>query len=108
MIIKICWPALKSFISARVFYFPAYSFMSITFVEQFDSVLNLIRQVQQRALRAVNAELVDLYWRVEQYVSDKIAQAEWGDATVQELANHLRQKEPTLRGFDRRNLYRMR
>ncbi|GAB4048198.1 PDDEXK nuclease domain-containing protein [Spirosoma litoris] len=82
--------------------------MSVTFVEQFDNVLDLIRQAQQRALRAVNAELVDLYWRIGQYVSDKIAQAEWGDATVQELANHLRKKEPALRGFDRRNLYRMR
>ncbi|GFM63299.1 hypothetical protein PSCICG_44590 [Pseudomonas cichorii] len=33
---------------------------------------------------------------------------EWGDAVVSQLADHLAQTQPGLRGFARSNLFRMR
>lgn len=42
------------------------------------------------------------------YISRKLEQAEWGDSVVNQLAEHLAQTQPGLRGFTRRNLFRMR
>jgi predicted nuclease of restriction endonuclease-like (RecB) superfamily len=56
----------------------------------------------------VNSELVALYWQLGEYISDKISSAEWGDGVVEELAATLARRFPNLRGFTRRNLFRMR
>ncbi|WP_107851846.1 PDDEXK nuclease domain-containing protein [Oceanimonas marisflavi] len=74
----------------------------------FKEVLTLIEQARQRATQAVNTQLVELYWQVGAYISHKLEQAEWGDAVVGQLAEYLAQTQPGLRGFTRRNLFRMR
>jgi hypothetical protein len=74
----------------------------------FVEVLDLIRQSQQRAYHAVNAELIDLYWRVGEYISRKLASAEWGDGVVAQLARHIQRHYPNIRGFTRASLFRMR
>ena len=74
----------------------------------FAEVVDLIVSARQRALQAVNATLIDLYWQVGEYISRKIENAEWGDAVVKQLADHLAQTQPGLRGFTQRNLFRMR
>lgn len=75
---------------------------------RFDEVLALIHSARQRALQTVNTQLIELYWQVGAYISRKLEQAEWGDAVVDQLAEHLAQTQPGLRGFTRRNLFRMR
>ena len=74
----------------------------------FAEVLTLIQSARQRAYQAVNTELVGLYWQIGQYISRKIESAEWGDGVVDELARFLANTQPGLRGFTRRNLFRMR
>lgn len=74
----------------------------------FDEVVQMIVLARQRSFQAVNTQLIELYWRVGEYISRKIAQAEWGDGVVTQLAEHLAQTQPGLRGFTRRNLFRMR
>ena len=59
-------------------------------------------------MQAVNTRLIELYWQVGAYISHKLEQAEWGDAVVSQLAGHLARTQPGLRGFTRRNLFRMR
>jgi hypothetical protein len=56
----------------------------------------------------VNSELVSLYWDLGQYLSHKIDSAEWGDGVINELAIDLGRRYPGMRGFARRNLFRMR
>ena len=73
----------------------------------FDEVLSLIDAAKRRAYRAVNIELVTLYWQVGEYISRKIASAEWGDGVVVELARAIARRYPGLRGFTRSNLFRM-
>ncbi|HEX8702932.1 MAG TPA: PDDEXK nuclease domain-containing protein [Myxococcaceae bacterium] len=68
----------------------------------------LIEAARGRAYQAVNAELVSLYWQLGEYISRKIASAEWGDGVVKELAASLARRFPGLRGFTRPNLFRMR
>ena len=76
--------------------------------ERFDEVLALIHNAKQQAMQAVNTRLIELYWQVGAYISRKLEQAEWGDAVVSQLAEHLARTQPGLRGFTRSNLFRMR
>lgn len=74
----------------------------------FNDVLQLIASARQRAVQAVNTTLIDLYWQVGAIISRKLAAAEWGEGVVEQLAAHIARTEPGLRGFTRRNLFRMR
>lgn len=74
----------------------------------FDEVLTLIEDARRRAYQAVNTELVGLYWQLGEHISKKIASAEWGDGVVEDLAAAIARRYPGLRGFTRRNLFRMR
>jgi len=76
--------------------------------DRFEEVLTLIHSARQRAVQAVNTQLIELYWQVGAYISRKLEQAEWGDSVVSQLAEHLASTQPGLRGFTRRNLFRMR
>ncbi len=42
------------------------------------------------------------------YISRKIESAVWGEGVVDQLAAHIAQTHPSLRGYTRRNLLRMR
>ena len=74
----------------------------------FSEITQLIVAARVRAVQAVNTTLIDLYWQVGQTISQKIALAQWGDGVVAQLAAHLAQTQPSLRGFTRSNLFRMR
>lgn len=76
--------------------------------DRFNEVLALIQSAKQQAIQAVNTQLIELYWQVGAYISRKLEQAEWGDSVVSQLAEHLAQTQPGLRGFTRPNLFRMR
>jgi predicted nuclease of restriction endonuclease-like (RecB) superfamily len=76
--------------------------------EGFDTIVGLIQAARQRAYQAVNTTLITLYWQIGEHISRKIAAAEWGDGVVTQLAAHIARNQPGLRGFTRRNLFRMR
>jgi predicted nuclease of restriction endonuclease-like (RecB) superfamily len=76
--------------------------------EGFDAIVELIDAARQRAYRAVNTTLIELYWQIGEHISRKIAAAEWGDGVVDRLAAHIARTQPGLRGFTRPNLFRMR
>ena len=74
----------------------------------FLEVVSLIQRARQSAFQAVNTELIDLYWRVGEYISRKLETAEWGDGVVDDLARYLARQHPDLKGFTRASLFRMR
>jgi predicted nuclease of restriction endonuclease-like (RecB) superfamily len=76
--------------------------------EAFGEIVRLIAASREKALQAVNTALIDLYWQVGETISRKIEAAEWGDGVVDRLAQFIARTEPGLRGFTRRNLFRMR
>ena len=82
--------------------------MSQLITTPFTEIVQLITTAKQRAIQAVNTSLIDLYWQVGEIISRKIATAEWGDGVVTQLADHIAQTQPGLRGFTRANLFRMR
>jgi predicted nuclease of restriction endonuclease-like (RecB) superfamily len=75
---------------------------------EFKEVLALIEAARGRAYQAVNAELVELYWRLGEYIGRKIESAQWGDSVVDELVVAIARRYPGLRGYTRPNLFRMR
>ena len=76
--------------------------------KQFTEIISLIKQVRNNTLMTVNTELINLYWNVGEYISKKIANASWGDGTIDELAKVILNEHPDLKGFNRSGLYRMR
>lgn len=74
---------------------------------RFKDIIQLIKQTRTNTLRAVNAELINLYWNIGDYISKKIEQSEWGDSVVTELANFIQKYEPEIKGFSDKNIWRM-
>ena len=74
----------------------------------FNEIVELIRTARQRAARVVNTELIELYWRIGDYLHRKIESDGWAKGTVVELAAYIAQREPGMRGFSPQNLWRMR
>ncbi len=75
--------------------------------DEFESIVLLIEEAQNRAFRKVNEELVLLYFRVGDFVSKKVKEGNWGNRTVDELAGYIQARYPGMQGFNRRGLYRM-
>lgn len=74
---------------------------------RFTDIIELIKQSRTNAIKAVNAELINLYWSIGEHISKKIEQSEWGDAVVTELANFIQTQEPEIKGFSDKNIWRM-
>jgi len=67
-----------------------------------------IRSAQYAALRAVNRELIELYWDIGKLIVERRAGEAWGRAVVQNLAKDLQLEFPGVSGFSAPNLYKMR
>lgn len=67
-----------------------------------------IRSAQYAALKAVNTELVGLYWDIGRMIVERQEDAEHGAAIAEQLSNDLRTKFPGISGFSRRNVFYMR
>ncbi len=74
----------------------------------FDEVLKLIDAARLRATTAVNTTLIELYWSIGEYISRKSAEDGWGKGTVEILAELIKQRYPSQRGYSPQNLWRMR
>lgn len=77
------------------------------FTKQFSEIAKLAQSARANAFKSINAELVNLYWQIGEYISRKVDRAEWGMNVVDDLAEFMEVKCPDLKGFDRRGLYRM-
>jgi predicted nuclease of restriction endonuclease-like (RecB) superfamily len=75
--------------------------------EEFINVLKMIKTSQNNALKNVNTELIELYWNIGEYIDEKIEKSDWGEYVVKELSDYLIKKEPRLKGFSDKNLWRM-
>ena len=73
----------------------------------FIEIVQIIKHSRANAIKAVNAELINLYWNVGMYIGGKLKHAEWRENTVGELAAHIQLNHPEIKGFSRSGLYRM-
>ena len=75
--------------------------------KRFTDIIQLIKQSQTNAIKAVNSELINLYWNMGEHISKKLEKSEWGDSVVSGLAKYIQQNEPTIKGFSDKNIWRM-
>lgn len=81
--------------------------------EFLDDIKVRIRSAQARAARAINAELIDVYWQIGKEILRRQAEEEpqvgrRSRGVVQRLSADLRSAFPGARGYSPQNLYRMR
>lgn len=74
---------------------------------EFADVLQIIQAGRTKAFEAVNVALIETYWSVGAYLSQKVVAAAWGKGVVTELASWLLAAAPELKGYSASNLWRM-
>ncbi len=67
-----------------------------------------VRSAQYGALKAVNKELVSLYWDIGKLIVERQDREGWGKSVVERLANDLQNEFPGVKGFSVQNLWYMR
>ncbi len=74
----------------------------------FGEVKNKIREAQYKALKAVNKELIQLYWELGKMIVERQTQFNWGKSVVENLSQDLQKEFPNHNGFGISNLWSMR
>lgn len=76
---------------------------------------HLLREIKERvykaqyeALKAVNKELIALYWDIGKLILKRQKGQGWGKSVVENLARDLRLEFPGIKGFSARNIWYMR
>ncbi|MEO0986515.1 MAG: PDDEXK nuclease domain-containing protein [Cyanobacteria bacterium J06639_14] len=67
-----------------------------------------IQSAQYEALKAVNRELIALYWDIGRIIVLRQEGKTWGKGIVEQLARDLKADFPKVAGFSARNIWRMR
>ncbi len=67
-----------------------------------------IRSAQYDALKAVNKEMICLYWDIGQTIVERQKKHGWGKSVVEHLADDLQIEFSGMQGFSASNLWRMR
>jgi predicted nuclease of restriction endonuclease-like (RecB) superfamily len=74
----------------------------------FDDLLAVIERAKLNAARAVNRELIGLYWSIGEHVSAKTRSGSWGKAVIATFAERVHERFPGISGFSPVNIWRMR
>lgn len=69
-----------------------------------DNILKRIRSAQYEALRAVNKELITLYWEIGRQITERQKSLGWGKSVVENLSRDIQEAFPGIQGFGLSNL----
>lgn len=75
--------------------------------ENFPEIISIIETAKMRALKAVNTELITMYYEVGKYLSELCSNSKFGDKVINDVEMYISKNNPTIKGFNRRGLYRM-
>lgn len=73
-----------------------------------EEIKKRVRAAQYEALKAVNWELVSLYWDIGRIIAQRQKDHGWGKSVVETLARDLQNEFPGMSGFSVQNLWYMR
>lgn len=78
------------------------------YAEVLASLKDKVRHTRATAQRAVNAELIGLYWVIGRQILIRQGVQGWGAGVIRQLAEDLKAEFPEMRGLSQRNLQYMR
>jgi len=79
-----------------------------SYKELLGEIKQRVYKAQYDALKAVNKELIALYWDIGKLIVARQKAHGWGKAIVENLAKDLQLEFPGIGGFSQGNLWRMR
>lgn len=69
-------------------------------------ITDQIRKAQYESLKAVNKEMISLYWNIGKSISEKQNDG-WGKSVVETLSKDIQKEFPGITGFSSRNIWNM-
>lgn len=81
--------------------------LALNYQSDFNAILQMIADGRRKASYQVNATMIDLYWGIGEFVSNKAVQDGWGRSTVKALSEYILTQEPGIRGYSPQNIWRM-
>ena len=77
------------------------------YITEFEKIRQIIAEARKEANYKVNETLINLYWKIGQFISVKTLNDGWGRSTVKELSQYILNNEPGIRGYSAQNIWRM-
>ena len=72
-----------------------------------DDILRRIRSAQYEAMRAINKEMISLYWEIGRQITERQKALGWGKSVVENLSKDIQKEFPGIQGFSARNMWDM-
>lgn len=76
-------------------------------INSFNEVITIIETARENVFRAVNRELINMYWDIGAYVSSRIAESGWGKSVVKDFSDFIQRHYVGIKGFSPQNIWRM-
>jgi len=73
----------------------------------FDEVISIIDKARENAFRAVNQELINMYWNIGEFVCRRVNDSSWGQSVVKEFSKYIQNRYVGIKGFSPQNIWRM-
>ncbi len=73
--------------------------------KNFEEIIKIIENSRRNAFKAVNRELINMYWEIGKFVSDKVSKNEWGKSIVKELSEFIQHQNKGIKGFSPQNIF---
>jgi predicted nuclease of restriction endonuclease-like (RecB) superfamily len=73
----------------------------------FEEVIAIIERARENAFRAVNHELISMYWEIGHFISKKVTTNNWGKSIVMEFSQFIQSRFVSIKGFSPQNIWRM-
>ena len=83
------------------------SIISSEYLDFKNEITSRIRSAQYEALKAVNKEMIALYWEIGRRITEQQAALGWGKSVVENLSRDIQKEFPGIKGFGARNMWEM-
>lgn len=72
-----------------------------------NEITKRIRSAQYEALKAVNKEMIALYWEIGRRITEQQKALGWGRSVVESLSEDIQKEFRGIQGFSARNMWDM-
>jgi hypothetical protein len=81
--------------------------MSNAISSDYQEIVSIIVNSKDKIYKALNNEIIDMYWNVGEYISGKAEEAGWGKSTILDFSRYIETRYPDIKGFSLSNLWWM-